>query len=135
MSEVAAMHRFFVVSVLRWRVLAAIVLIASGFAGDTASAHEAGAVSLEPGSSFKECSHCPTMVVVPPGTFAMGFDGGEEGRYEGPVRQVSIGKSFAVGLYEVTQAEYRAFVEATGRSGPAGCNVLRPVTNKLERDE
>jgi formylglycine-generating enzyme required for sulfatase activity len=93
------------------------------------------AISLEPGASFKECADCPTMMVVPAGSFTMGFEGGEEGRYEGPVRKVTVGKSFAVGLYEVTQAEYRAFVEATGRTGPAGCNVLRRGTNKLERDE
>jgi formylglycine-generating enzyme required for sulfatase activity len=93
------------------------------------------AISLEPGASFKECTDCPTMMVVPAGSFTMGFEGGEEGRYEGPVRQVTVGKSFAVGLYEVTQAEYRAFVEATGRTGPAGFNVLRRGINKLERDE
>lgn len=91
--------------------------------------------SLEPGTSFKECADCPTMIVVPGGSFRMGFDGGEEGRYEGPVREVKIAKPFAVGLYEVTQAQYRTFVEATDRRGPMGCNVLRPQINKLERDE
>ncbi len=91
-------------------------------------------VSLSAGGSFKECAECPTMVVVPAGSFAMGFDGGEEGRYEGPVRQVTIARTFAAGRFEVTQAEYRAFVTASGHVGGQGCNVLRTNPTRLERD-
>jgi formylglycine-generating enzyme required for sulfatase activity len=61
------------------------------------------------------------MVVIPPGEFAMGFDGGEPERYEGPVRQVSIARTFAAGRTEITVAEFRRFVEATGHRAARGC--------------
>ncbi|TVS09904.1 MAG: formylglycine-generating enzyme family protein [Gammaproteobacteria bacterium] len=71
---------------------------------------------------FRDCEdHCPEMVVVPPGSFAMGHDGGEPERYEGPVREVNIDYAFAVGRFEVTQAQFEAFVAATGHSSDVGC--------------
>lgn len=127
--------------VARWvcRLLLAISVLATislhaapGSAPMIASAP--ASVNLAPGASFKECAECPTMVVVPAGSFAMGFDGGEEGRYEGPVRQVTIARAFAAGQFEVTQAEYRAFVTASGHVGGQGCNVLRTNPARLERD-
>jgi formylglycine-generating enzyme required for sulfatase activity len=67
------------------------------------------------------------MVVVPPGEFDMGFDGGEPERYEGPVRRVRIAYSFAVGRTEVTNAQYRRFVEASGHATTdAGCDIPPP---------
>ena len=70
-------------------------------------------VSLNPGSEFRDCADCPAMVVIPPGQFDMGFDGGEEGRYEGPVRRITINYAYAVGKYEVSNAEYRRFIDDT----------------------
>jgi formylglycine-generating enzyme required for sulfatase activity len=78
---------------------------------------------FKPGESFQECADCPAMVVVPPGEFRMGFDGGEEGRYEGPARDVQIDYSFAVGKFEVTQAQYATFVSETQRPTRGGCQV------------
>jgi formylglycine-generating enzyme required for sulfatase activity len=72
------------------------------------------------------------MVVVPPGSFSMGFDGGEPERYEGPVRQVRIGYAFAAGKYEVTNAQYRAFVKDTGRVPTKGCYALSGGTYKSQ---
>lgn len=63
------------------------------------------------------------MVVVPPGRFRMGFDGGEEGRPEGPVREVRIGRAFALGRTEVTQAEFAAFVSDSGHAMRGACQV------------
>jgi formylglycine-generating enzyme required for sulfatase activity len=63
------------------------------------------------------------MVVIPPGKFTMGFDGGLEERYEGPVREVTIDYAFALGRVEVTQAEYAAFIEATGHVSGTGCAI------------
>ena len=61
---------------------------------------------------FRDCADCPAMVVIPPGKFRMGFDGGEPERYEGPVREVRIARPFALGKFEVTNGEYRRFVAA-----------------------
>jgi len=36
---------------------------------------------------------------------------------------VTIARPFAIGRYEVTRADYRRFVEATGHQGQAGCWV------------
>ena len=30
---------------------------------------------------FQDCDECPEMIVIPPGSFQMGFDGGEPERY------------------------------------------------------
>lgn len=95
---------------------------------------------LRPGRVFKDCRDCPEMVVVPPGQFMMGREGGEKDRYEGPVRKVTIGYAFAVGRFELTNAEYRRFVEATGhKTAGSGCNVffgdrVEPLPNTSWRD-
>ena len=70
------------------------------------------------GEVFRDCGHCPEMVVVPSGSFMMGSPLSEEGRYdqEGPVHRVMIGAPFAVGVYEVTRGEFGRFVSSTGRS-------------------
>lgn len=78
---------------------------------------------LRDGEEFRDCARCPVMVVVPAGNFRMGFEGGEDGRPEGPVRDVGIGYSFAVGKYEVTQAQFAAFVTDTGYVMRGGCQV------------
>ena len=70
--------------------------------------------SWRPGYVFSDCNGCPKLVVVPAGEFMMGSPVTEEGRYdnEEPRRRVAV-SSFALGQYEVTRDEYRAFVEAT----------------------
>lgn len=73
-------------------------------------------------STFTDCVDCPVMIEIPGGTFAMGFDGGEEGRPEGPVRQVSV-PAFALGVYEVTQEQFALFVTETGYRTKSGCRV------------
>ena len=72
--------------------------------------------------TFKDCGECPQMVVVPSGGFLMGSPSSEEGRDadEGPQHRVEIGYGLAVGVYEVTFAEWDACV-ASG-----GCNGYRP---------
>lgn len=96
---------------------------------------QAADVNVNAGAIFQDCSDCPEMVVVPPGKFVMGFDGGIfldrpgiEARYEGPERKVSIGYSFALGRTEVTQAQYRAFVEDTGHVSGTKCAIWNGET-------
>lgn len=74
-----------------------------------------------PGRSFRDCADCPEMVVVPAGSFRMGFDGGEPERFEGPVRDVTIVRPFAAARTEVTVAQFRQFVTATGYRAARGC--------------
>jgi len=79
----------------------------------------------KPGESIKDCDVCPEMVTVPAGSFQMGSPSYEEGRGddEGPVHQVTIPRAFSVGKYEVTKAEYAAFVSATGYAGGSSCRT------------
>ena len=71
---------------------------------------------LDPGTVFRDCSECPEMVVVPAGRFTMGSPFFEAGRYsdEEPRHRVTIGTPFAVGVYEVTFAEWDACADAGG---------------------
>jgi formylglycine-generating enzyme required for sulfatase activity len=65
---------------------------------------------LKPGDIFKDCDECPEMIVVPSGNLLMGSLTNEAGRYanEGPQHRVTISDPFAVGIYEVTQAEWQS---------------------------
>ena len=71
------------------------------------------------GRRFKDCAACPEMVVVPTGSFMMGSPSSEKGRDsdEGPQHRVRIAQPFAVGVYEVTFAEWDACVSAGGCNG------------------
>ena len=78
---------------------------------------------MEPGAVFKDCKTCPEMVVIPAGSFKMGGKGGSD---EKPVHEVKIGYSFAVGKYEVTQAEWEAVM---GKNPSEFKGARRPVEN------
>jgi formylglycine-generating enzyme required for sulfatase activity len=89
---------------------------------------------ISAGSIYRDCPDCPEMVVLPAGSYQMGS---EENDNEKPVHMVSIGKSFAVGKYEVSVGEFRAFVRATGyrtdaetnSGGMNGCRVFDSTAN------
>ena len=75
----------------------------------------------QPGNRFRDCSACPEMVVLPAGRFQMGSPATEEGRDADEThRQVRIGRPFAVGVYEVTFAQWDACV------ADGGCGRYRP---------
>lgn len=80
---------------------------------------DTSAYSLDIGDEFQDCDECPTMVVLPAGTFTMGSPEDEEGRDsdEGPQRDVTIAKPFAVGKFEVTFEEWDACVAGNACSG------------------
>jgi len=76
-----------------------------------------GQLERKPGDIFrdslKDGSEGPEMVIVPAGTFKMGDIQGTGYDNEKPVHEVSV-KSFAIGRYQITIAEFRQFAEATG---------------------
>ena len=82
------------------------------------------------GGRFRDCPECPEMIVVPSGSFLMGSPSHEEGRDEdeGPVHQVRIAEPFAVGVYEVTFAEWDACVAG------GGCGGYQPYDEGWGRD-
>lgn len=63
----------------------------------------------------RDCQDCPEMVVVPAGSYQMG--------YEGQKHQVTIGRPFAVGKHEVTFAQWDAC--ARGGGCPRGENFAK----------
>jgi formylglycine-generating enzyme required for sulfatase activity len=72
--------------------------------------------------TFKDCSDCPEMVVIPAGSFLMGSPENEAGHtvVEGPQKSISIAQ-FAAAKFDVTRAQWEAFVNATSRPVIAGC--------------
>ena len=60
-----------------------------------------------------------TLVWVPSGSFMMGSDDGPDD--ERPIHRVTL-DGFWIGRCEVTNAQYRAFCNATGREFPASSN-------------
>jgi len=83
-------------------------------------------------NTIRDCAECPELVVVPRGRFMMGSDDGEAGRSEGPIHEVKI-RAFALASTEVTVAEFRKFVAATGYQVPVGCRVQADKIVKGER--
>jgi formylglycine-generating enzyme required for sulfatase activity len=85
------------------------------------------AQAQKPGDIIKDCKACPEIVVIPPGSFKMGFEGAEPvrpneiRRYEGPERTVTITKAFGAGRFEVTNEQFAAFVTDTGYVPLPGC--------------
>jgi len=67
--------------------------------------------------SLKVGGRGPTMINVPSGTFSMGGTSSVVSADEVPRHEVTV-KSFAVGVYEVTFAEYYKFAGASGREKP-----------------
>ena len=97
---------------------AAVVLALAGCGGTGA----AGSERPVAGQVFRDCSECPEVVVVPAGSYRMGSAEEEEGRDGDEVRRgVGIPAPFAVGVREVTFAEWDACVAA------GGCGRYRPA--------
>ena len=86
--------------------------------------------ALKPKDTFKECSNCPEMVVVPAGTFTMGSPVSEPERTseEGPQHTVTFARNFAVGRFELTFEQWEACV------ADGGCNGYKPDSQGWGRD-
>lgn len=74
--------------------------------------------------TFRDCEQCPEMMIVSPGTFSMGSPKSERGRdqSEGPQHQVTIDHAFAIGVHEVTRAQFGVFVDETEHVAN-GCSI------------
>ena len=67
----------------------------------------------EVGNRFRDCAGCPELVSIPAGSHEVE----EQDSDEGPVHEIRLGEPFAVGMYEVTFAEWDACVSEGGCSG------------------
>jgi formylglycine-generating enzyme len=80
-------------------------------------------------TKFRDCTDCPEMVVIPPGSFTMGIPQTEIDRYgfslgdSAPLHLVRIAQPFALGEFLVTRKQYAAFAAETGHLA-SGCNAL-----------
>ncbi len=92
-----------------------------------------------PGTVFRDCPHCPELVVVAAGSTVMGATEDEQRREaipapmaatERPLHRVAIARALAVGRFEVTRAEYAAYRAAEPGDGQAGCEVFDGTTRR-----
>jgi len=80
-----------------------------------AAAPKVAVAQMAAQSTFEDCAGCPTMVVLPAGSFQMGAQPSDNGNaWEGPAHAVAIGRPFAIARHEVTAAQWRACVDAKG---------------------
>jgi formylglycine-generating enzyme required for sulfatase activity len=104
--------------------IAALAIPAAALAADAAA-------GKKPGETFKDCEDCQTMVVIPAGTFKMGSTPEERARegvpagfgdHEGPVRDITFAKPFAIATTETTRGQWARFVADTKRPIPTECH-------------
>jgi formylglycine-generating enzyme required for sulfatase activity len=74
--------------------------------------------AVRSGTTFSDCAACPEMIAIAPGRFRMGDLDGSGKLGAQTSRKVNIAYAFAVGIYEVTQAQWDACV------ADAGCQRL-----------
>jgi formylglycine-generating enzyme required for sulfatase activity len=98
--------------------------LAMALLGSILVARDAASAGEQGDREFRECADCPAMVAVPAGRFTMGSPATERGRFdaEGPQHSVEV-KAFALGKFDVTNAEFRIFLEQTGYR-PAPCDPI-----------
>jgi len=77
--------------------------------------------------AFRDCPTCPDMIVVPAGEFVLGTSADEpevdRDRGETPPLAVTMARPYAIGKYEVTVAQFRAFVSAAQYPTQGDCRV------------
>lgn len=74
--------------------------------------------------TFQDCPACPRMVALPGGFAVLGSPTDEPERHKRErLRHVAKVAPFTISATEVTRGQFRAFVDATGRRMPSGCDT------------
>lgn len=104
--------------------LLCVVATASVFA--TSRWRTPASIDGSPPTSFTDCGDCPEMVRLSAGRFMMGSPLSETARKqtEGEPRAVALQRAFAIGRYEISVEQYRAFLRATGDKAPSSCQIV-----------
>jgi formylglycine-generating enzyme required for sulfatase activity len=81
------------------------------------------------GKTFKDCPYCPEMVVIPAGSVTAGNPKDyEDPEPDAPKRPtLAIAKSYAIGKYEVTQAEWEAVMGSNPSANKGPDNPVEHV--------
>ena len=81
-------------------------------------------LTLRPGKTFRDCADCPDMVVIPAGSFWQGSEASAPLalKKETPRRRVTFAEPFAVGVFEITFAQWDRCVADGGCSTQPGDN-------------
>ena len=99
----------------------------------------------KPGTIFRDCGHCPDMIVILAGSFSMGsterdrtWAAGQSGREkdtanEAPARPVQISRTFALARTEVTRGQFAEFVNRSRRDMSGGCHAGLEYKRKDEK--
>jgi formylglycine-generating enzyme required for sulfatase activity len=96
---------------------------------------EVRCIKPDSGDSFKDCPHCPEMVVIPAGGFTMGASRDEEvATSREDQATVVIRQPFAVGRFAVTRGEFAAFIAATDHKIDQGCFRLSEPKRDANRN-
>jgi formylglycine-generating enzyme required for sulfatase activity len=140
-----ATSRLFIASPKRFYVCF-VLLIALGSAAVAGSETD----RTQGEQTFRDCSDCPEMVVVPAGTFLMGSSLADTARdleavprdealyatrpfaFEHPQHLVSIKQPFGLGRYFVTRGEFSVFVQETKYLITGKCTIF--ADHRYERD-
>ncbi|MDF2180410.1 formylglycine-generating enzyme family protein [Aliiglaciecola sp. CAU 1673] len=82
--------------------------------------------SAHANEGFKDCDDCPEMIEIPSGKFTMGTPADELKRAEneGPQKEIVFERSFAMSKYEITVADFSAFVETSGYQVEGKCYII-----------
>lgn len=84
--------------------------------------------AASPETSFRDCADCPLMRLLPAGKLLMGSPASEPGHdaAEAPQHQVTIRRPFAIGVYDVTRAQFAVFARATNYVANPKCDWRSP---------
>jgi formylglycine-generating enzyme required for sulfatase activity len=91
----------------------------------------ANPIPISPGQTFRDCSDCPEMVMIPSGSFMMGAPTRETERTpdQSPQHLVNL-KSVAFGKTPITRGQFAAFVNATNYVSSDGCFTVEGGKNQ-----